>query len=105
MKIIEIILCLVLASAAFILSCLQFMEKGIPLNNSYLYASAEERSKMNKKPYYCQSGIVLGITGIIFSLLAIQLITGWNWIFRFVIAIIFIMLAYTVMSSIKNQGN
>ncbi len=60
---------------------------------------------MNKKTYYCQSGIVLGITGIIFSLLAIQLITGWNWIFRFVIVIIFIMLAYTVMSSIKNQDN
>ena len=105
MKIIEIILCLVLASAAFILSCLQFMEKGIPLNNSYLYASAEERSKMNTKPYYYQSGIVLGSTGIIFSLLAIQLITGWHWIFRFVIIIIVIMLVYAVMSSIKNQSN
>lgn len=102
MKIIEIISCLVLASAAFILSCLQFMEKCIPLNNSYLYASAEERNKMDKKPYYHQSGIVLGITGIIFSLLAIQLITGWNWIFCFIIIIIAILLVYAIVSSIKN---
>lgn len=101
MNIFEIILCLILATAAYILSICQFKEKGIPLNNSYLYASKEERSKMNKKPYYRQSAIILGIIGIIFTLFAIQLITSLDQIFYFIIVVLAIITAYAIVSSIK----
>ena len=49
---------IILALICFVLGYLQINQKGILLNNAYLYASEQERQKMNKKPYYRQSGII-----------------------------------------------
>ena len=38
----------------FFMSVRSFMEKGFLFNNAYIYASKEEREKMNKKPHYHQ---------------------------------------------------
>ena len=37
------------------ISIIQFRQKGFLLNNAYIYASKEQRKKMDKKPYYRQS--------------------------------------------------
>ena len=58
-KISTIVFLFLLTLASFGISYFQFHERGFLLNNAWLYASAEERNKMNKKPYYRQSGIVL----------------------------------------------
>ena len=75
--------------------------KGILLNNAYLYASAEERSSMDKKPHYRQSGIVFSFIGTIFVLNIIQMVTGSGLVFYFVIAITVITLLYAIVSSVR----
>ena len=57
---------LVLAIITFIVGVLlivsgimSFMNRGFLFNNAYIYASKEEREKMDKKPYYRQTSIVL----------------------------------------------
>ncbi|MBF4691515.1 DUF3784 domain-containing protein [Fusibacter sp. Q10-2] len=42
---------------AFIISYMQYKEKGFLFNNAYLYASKKERNEMNKKPHYRQSAL------------------------------------------------
>ena len=84
---------LLLAIATWILAVFQYREKGPLLNNSYLYASAEERRRMNKKPYYRQSAIV-------FFLLGFNLIAGWSVFMILGACGILGTLAYAVISSV-----
>lgn len=101
MKTIGIIICSFLAVAAYIMSGFQFKKKGILLNNAYLYAAKEERKKMDKKPYYQQSCIIFSLIGTIFVLNVVQIITEWEWLFGFVIAMIVITIIYAIVSSIQ----
>ncbi len=96
-----IIICLILAAVFYTAAYFQFREKGILLNNAYLYASAEERSSMDKKPHYRQSGIVFSFIGTIFVLNIIQMVTGSGLVFYFVIAITVITLLYAIVSSVR----
>ena len=43
---------------AFVMSVRSFAEKGFLFNNAYIYATKQEREKINKKPHYRQSAIV-----------------------------------------------
>ena len=92
---------LVLAIIMFVLGCLQFKEKGFPLNNLYLYAPKEEREKMDKKPYYRQSAIVFTTFGILFLLMAVASINKTDWIFYAVGGGTILLLIYAVVSSAK----
>lgn len=96
-----IIICICLAATAYILSGFQFREKGVLLNNAWLYASEEERSTMDKKPHYRQSGIVFALIGTIFTLDAVWIATGFKWMSYFFILIIAIIIIYAVVSSIR----
>lgn len=96
-----IIICLILAAVFYVAGYFQFREKGILLNNAYLYASAEERISMDKKPHYRQSGIVFCFIGTIFVLNIFQIITGSGLIFYFIIAAAVITLIYTIVSSVR----
>lgn len=96
-----IIICICLAATAYILSSFQFREKGVLLNNAWLYASEEERSTMDKKPHYRQSGIVFALIGTIFTLDAVWIATGFKWMSYFFILIIAIIIIYAVVSSIR----
>ena len=54
-------ICLVLTAGAFVISFRQFQEKGYLFHNAYIWASQEERRRMDereesKRPYYRQSG-------------------------------------------------
>ncbi len=62
-----------LAVVFFVMSFLQFANKGYCFNNAYIYASKEERETMDKKPYYKQSGIVFLLLGAadLFTLAAV----------------------------------
>ena len=52
-----------LTAACMVLGIRQLLEKGYLLNNAWIYASKEEREKMNKRPYYRQSGICFLMIG------------------------------------------
>ena len=65
-NIITAIILWMIAISCFIISFLQFKQKGFLFNNAYIYASKKERETMDKKPHYRQSGIVFVLVGMIF---------------------------------------
>ena len=89
----------------FFMSVRSFMEKGFLFNNAYIYASKEEREKMNKKPHYHQSAIVFLLIGLIFLLNAIAVLLKVNWIFYIVVAVVIVTLIYAIVSSITIEKN
>ena len=44
----------VMSAAALIISIRSFLEKGFLLNNAYIYASKQEKMRMDKSPHYRQ---------------------------------------------------
>ena len=84
----------------FFMSGRSFMEKGFLFNNAYIYASKQEREKMNKKPHYRQSAIVFLLLGLSFLLNAISVLLKVNWVFYIGIAVVILTLVYAIVSSI-----
>ena len=104
----EIIIACVLFIISFFAFCMSirsFMGKGFLFNNAYIYASKQEREKMNKKPYYRQSAIVFLLIGLIFSLNAIAVLFEANWIFYIVMAVVIIAIIYAIVSSVMIEKN
>ena len=89
----------------FFMSARSFMEKGFLFNNAYIYASKQEREKMNKKPYYRQSAVVFLLLGLLFLLIALAVLLEANWICYVGIALIIITLIYAIVSSVIIEKN
>ncbi len=89
------------SALSLVISVLQFKEKGFVFNNAYIFASKQEREKMDKKPYYRQSAIVFGLIFAMFfcGFLECILSTGKLWIGEAAFAAAAII--YAVVSSIK----
>ncbi|MBE6731350.1 MAG: DUF3784 domain-containing protein [Ruminococcaceae bacterium] len=84
----------------FIISILQFSEKGFLFNNSYIYASKDERENMNKTPYYRQTGIIFIFLGIIFLINSAEMILETGWLSNLVLPIVLAAIIYAVVSTI-----
>lgn len=52
--------------------------KGPILSNTYLFASKEERKKIDKKAEYRMVSVVFGIFATIFAFLTVFILTSWN---------------------------
>ena len=89
----------------FFMSIRSFMEKGFLFNNAYIYASKQEREKMNKKPHYRQSAIVFLLLGLLFLLIALAVLLEANWICYVGIALVIITLIYAIVSSVIIEKN
>jgi len=96
------IVCGVLAIVSAIISIRSFMEKGFLFNNAYIWASKQEREKMDKKPHYRQSAIAFAIITAVFVCMALEcvLLTGWLWIAVGVLSVS--VLVYAIASSVKS---
>ena len=90
----------VIATICFVVSYLQFNEKGFLFNNAYIYASKQERKDMDKKPHYKQSGIVFVLIGIIFLINAIDIILQTGWLFYLATGIAIVAIIYAIVSSV-----
>ncbi len=93
------ILCVIPAILAFGMCLCSLLGKGLLLNNTWLWASEQERKRMNKVPYYRQSGIVFGLLGVVFSLLATETILKTKWLLYIAAAVGVAVLIYAVVSS------
>ena len=96
---------LALSVGAFVVSMLQFLEKGYLLNNAYFWASQEERKRMDKnkeskKPHYRQSGFAFLFIGLLFLIEAVHIATGWIWMLAVLILAVIIAVVYAVVSSV-----
>ena len=93
---------------AFVISYLQFKEKGYLFNNAYIWASKQERKQMDvnkesKTPYYRQSGFAFIFIGFIFLAYAVYIATDWMWMNVAFWALVLIAVSYAVVSSIQNE--
>lgn len=97
---------LALTIGAFLISYLQFKEKGYLFNNAYFWASQEERKRMDeskesKRPHYRQSGFAFLFIGIICLMGAVYILTNWIWILvAFWISVI-IAVVYAIVSAVQ----
>lgn len=98
--IIGAIVLVVISIICFVISYLQFNEKGFLFNNAYIYASKQERKNMDKKPHYKQSGIVFLFIGTIFLINAVDIILQTGWLFYLVICIEIIAIVFAIVSSV-----
>ncbi len=97
------IICGVLAIACLIISAMSFKEKGFLFNNAYIWASKQEREKLDKKPHYRQFAIAFALCAAVFVFMALEcvLLTGWLWLIVGLLAIA--LLVYAIASSVKEQ--
>ena len=90
----------VLAALWLVLGIRSLCQKGFLLNNAYIYASKKDREKMDKRPYYKQTGIVFILICGMFVLLGLDVLfkTGWIWL----VAMFFGLLigVYAIVSSV-----
>ncbi len=98
---VAVIICFILAGICLVISILQFMEKGFCFNNAYLYASKEERAKMDKRPHYRQSAIVFLLLFLVFVAVGIYTLTAIRWFLTLEVIIIFAAVIYAIVSSIR----
>lgn len=90
----------IISAVCFVISFLQFNEKGFLFNNAYIGASKQEKETMDKKPHYKQSGIVFALIGIIFLINTVEIIFQTKWLFYFGTAVEFAVVVYAIVSSI-----
>ncbi|MBR5271904.1 MAG: DUF3784 domain-containing protein [Clostridia bacterium] len=104
----HIVVALVLVAVALVLAYLSirsFMGKGLLLNNSYLYASKQERERMNKKPYYIQSGVVFALFAVLMLVNAVEALLHTTWLFIVVMALVVVTTLYAILSSMLIKKN
>lgn len=88
----------------FVMSVRSFMERGFLFNNAYIYASKEEREKMDKKPHYRQSAIVFLLLGVSFLLLGIMTLTDAVWLLYVVLGLAVFAIIYALVSSVRIEN-
>lgn len=91
------------AAGFFVMSYLHFSEKGPLLNNAALFATEEERAKLDKKPYYRQSAISFALLGVIFLMIALAVLLKAGWLYHGVWIVSLATVVYAVASTIKLQ--
>ena len=102
-EIIIAVICALLGVAALIVSIRQFMQKGFVLNNAYLWATKEERSRMDKRPHYRQSAIVFALFAAFFFIMAVEILLNTFWLSILAYICPVAAVVYAMASSIKQE--
>lgn len=76
-------------------------QKGFLFNNAYIYASKKERERMDKKPYYRQTGIVFILIGIMIVIFGLDVLLKTSWIWLLGLAFGLLIGVYAIISSVK----
>ena len=100
-EIITSIIVFSIAEILFLLSIRSFLERGVLLNNAYLYASKEERKTMNKKPYYKQSAVVFCALSAVFLVVGLSLVLHKEKILLLEIPLVVGVIIYAITSTVK----
>lgn len=88
------------AAGAFLAAAFSFKEKGVLLNNAWLYASKEERERMDKTPYYRQTGVVFLLIGLMLVLSCLEVTLHEDRLFYGVILTAAAALVYGIVSTV-----
>lgn len=103
MREINVAICALVSLVLFILSFMQFRERGPILNNSMLVSEKRERSKDNLKRWYRQSAIVFLILAFVFLFMGLWVLTDLA-IFAWLMGVaILAVLVYAFTSSLRRS--
>lgn len=108
MELSQIVLSIILGIFSILLLTYSFFaskEKGPILSNTYLWATSEERKKMNKSAEYHLVTVIFGILGMIFLLLTIRTLSSWSWINYIIGILIAVVIIYAIVNTIKSEKN
>lgn len=97
----EKIITLILAGIFAYISFCQFIEKGFLFNNAYIFASEEERKKLDRKKHYRQSAIVFCLLSTVFLIMGLSIVFQNKKMQLLEIPLIIGALIYAIISSIK----
>lgn len=78
--------------------------RGPILSNTYLFASAEERKKLDIKAEYHLVTVVFSILATVFAFMTVFIFTEWNWCLYVVAALIIFVLIYAIREGIKTEA-
>lgn len=98
---ITLIVILLMSLVCFFLGIRSWKQKGFLINNAYIYASQEQREKMDKRPWYRQSGVVFCGIGLMFLLTAADLL--WQWPVALPAAAAGCLIIYAIVSTVYIQ--
>ena len=73
------------------------------MSNTYLFASEEERSRMDKKAEYHMVSVVFGILAVIFAFLTVYIITSWEGCLYIALVLFACVIVYAVKESVKSR--
>lgn len=104
LEMVIVILAFIVAGALLIISIRSFMNRGFLFNNVFLYASKEEREKMDKKPYYRQTAIVFLLLSIVFVIIGLSVVFQDSRINLIEIPFIVAAVIYAIVSTIGIRG-
>lgn len=104
LEMVIVILAFIVAGALLIISIRSFMNRGFLFNNVFLYASKEEREKMDKKPYYRQTAIVFLLLSIVFVIIGLSVVFQDSRINLIEIPFIVAAVIYAIVSAIRIRG-
>ena len=90
-----------LAGVLLFLGIRQLLERGYLLNNAWIYASKEERARLNKKPYYRQSGIVFCLLGLLFVVIGLYALLKNSALLWLEAALAVGAVAYAIVSTLR----
>ena len=95
----------ILTIAAYALSLLGFLGKGIIIDDHYVFSTREKRKDMDKEAYYLQSGILFLCLGTMFLVYLLRLITGIRYFTYIALFFTFVAMVYAIISHyrIKKQ--
>ena len=91
------------AGVMLLLSVRSFQERGVLLNNAWLYASEKQRKTMNKKPYYRQSAIVFCFLSLVFIVCGLSVVLKNSRIVLLEIPVIAGVVIYAIVSTVQIQ--
>lgn len=100
-EIVVAVIAFVLAGISAFISARQFAEKGFLFNNAYIWASKEEREKLDKSPRYKQSAIVFALISAVFLVIGISILLQNYKIQLLEIPLIIGALGYAFISSVR----
>ena len=95
------IIAFVLAGIIALISARQFAEKDFLFNNAYIWATKEEREKLDKSPHYKQSAIVFALISAVFLVIGISILLQNYKIQLLEIPLILGALIYAFISSVR----
>ena len=100
------ILVFALAAACLTLGVLHFTERGVLLNNAWLYASKRERETMDRRPWFRRSAVVFCLLGAVFVVIGLSLVLRNDLLLLIEIPLVIGTAAYAAASTarIRKRG-